>query len=111
MSTALKFYLTSIVIYWIYLIIVSKIIKSQLKKEGLITPKSNIIEKTKNWFETIALSVTPVGNLIIAAMVFIYIDELYDDVKKKSIQIETINAVNTVPYQNVAAKKKYLITG
>ena len=84
----LKFYLVSILIYWVSLMIATSIIKGQLKKEGLkkegLHPKkSSVVEAIANWSQTIIYSCLPVFNLVMVIVMFAKFDDVYYRVKKK----------------------------
>lgn len=95
----LKFYLVSILIYWVSLMIATSIIKGQLKKEGLHPKKSSVVEAIANWSQTMqSLSATikrfsqivicsclPVFNLVMAIAMFAKFDDIYYRVKKKCL--------------------------
>ena len=86
----LKFYLVSILIYWVSLMITTSIIKGKLKKEGLHPKKSSGVEAIANWSQTIAnwsktiiYSCLPVFNLVMAIVMFAKFDDVYYRVKLK----------------------------
>lgn len=86
----LKFYLVSILIYWVSLMITTSIIKGKLKKEGLLPKKSSGVEAIANWSQTIAnwsqtiiYSCLPVFNLVMAIVMFAKFDDVYYRVKLK----------------------------
>ena len=89
----LKFYLVSILIYWVSLMIATSIIKGQLKKEqlkkgqlkkeGLHPKKSSVVEAITNCSQTIICSCLPVFNLVMVIVMFAKFDDVYYRVKKK----------------------------
>ena len=94
----LKFYLVSILIYWVSLMIATSIIKGQLKKEqlkkeqlkkgqlkkeGLHPKKSSVVEEIARWSKTIICSCLPVFNLVMVIVMFAKFDDVYYRVKKK----------------------------
>ena len=88
----LKFYLVSILIYWVSLMIATSIIKGQLKKEGLHPKKSHlppvtksVVEAIANWSQTIICSCLPVFNLVMVIAMFAKFDDIYYRVKKKCL--------------------------
>lgn len=72
----LKFYLVSILIYLVSLMIVTSIIKGKIKKEGLRPKKSSVVK-------TIICSCLPVFNLVMVIVMFAKFDDVYYRVKKK----------------------------
>ena len=84
----LKFYLVSILIYWVSLMIATSIIKGQLKKEqlkkeGLHPKKSSVVEAITHGSQTIICSCLPVFNLVMVIVMFAKFDDVYYRVKKK----------------------------
>ena len=79
----LKFYLVSILIYLVSLMIVTSIIKGQLKKEGLHPKKPSVVEEIASWSRTIICSCLPVFNLVMVIVMFAKFDDVYYRVKKK----------------------------
>ena len=83
----LKVYLVTIVVFWIAFLISSKLIKIQLKKDGLlekmkeIDKASSLIDRTKVMSNgiilSIILSIIPIFNLLMAGYMFVGIDTLY----------------------------------
>ena len=83
----LKFYLVSILIYLVSLMIVTSIIKGKIKKEGLrpkkSSKKSSVVEEIASWSKTIICSCLPVFNLVMVIVMFAKFDDVYYRVKKK----------------------------
>ena len=83
----LKVYLVTIVVFWIAFLISSKLIKIQLKKDGLLEKMkeldkaSSLIDRTKVMSRgiilSIILSIIPIFNLLMAGYMFVGIDTLY----------------------------------
>ena len=88
----LKVYLVTIVVFWIAFLISSKLIKIQLKKDGLLDKMKEIdkalslIDRTKNMSDCIILSIIPIFNLLMAGYMFVGIDTIYIKVKEKCLQ-------------------------
>ena len=88
----LKVYLVTIVVFWIsYLrsvLISTKLIRIQLKKDGLlekmkeIDKASSLIDRTKVMSGCIILSIIPIFNLLMAAYMFVEIDTIYKSKRK-----------------------------
>ena len=79
----LKTYLVTIGIFWIAFLIINKIIKIQLKRDGLLkrmkehNKTESLINKVKGISGCIILSIVPVINIIMAGYMFIGIDAIY----------------------------------
>ena len=118
----LKFYLVSILIYWVSLMIATSIIKGQLKKEGLkkeglkkegLHPKkSSVVEAIANWSQTIAnwsqtiiYSCLPVFNLVMVIVMFAKFDDVYYRVKKKYLPEISTNVTQLSQSLSVAIKR------
>ena len=87
----LKTYLVTIGIFWIALLIINKIIKIQLKRDGLyermkeLNKAESLIDHVKNVSGCVILSIVPVINIIMAGYMFIGIDAIYIKVKEKCL--------------------------
>lgn len=81
----LKIYITTVLIYFIATHIVGEIIETELQKQGLIMPRNSTIDSIKNWSQTIIASVIPVINILFIIFMFVKIDILYSEMKKKCI--------------------------
>ena len=87
----LKVYLVTIVVFWIAVLISTKLIRIQLKKDGLlekmkeIDKASSLIDRTKVMSGCIILSIIPIFNLLMAAYMFVEIDTVYIKVKEKCL--------------------------
>jgi hypothetical protein len=87
----LKVYLITIVVFWIADLIINKLIKIQLKKDGLlekmkeIDKASSLIDRTKVMSGRIIVSIIPIFNLLMAAYMFVEIDTIYIKVKEKCL--------------------------
>ena len=84
----LKVYIVTIVVFWIAFLIISKLIKIQLKKDGLlekmkeIDKASSLIDRTKNMSGCIIVSIIPIFNLLVAGYIFVGIDTIYNSKRK-----------------------------
>ena len=87
----LKVYIVTIVVFWIAFLIINKIIKIQLKRDGLyerrkeLNKAESLIDHVKNVSGLIILSIVPVINIIMAGYMFIGIDAIYIKVKEKCL--------------------------
>ena len=111
----LKFYLVSILIYWVSLMIATSIIKGQLKKEGLkkeglkkeglLPKKSSGVETIAKWSQTIIYSCLPVFNLVMVIVMFAKFDDVYYRVKKKYLPEISTNVTQLSQSLSVAIKR------
>lgn len=91
----LKVYIVTIVVFWIAFLISSKLIKIQLKKDGLlekmkeIDKASSLIDHVKTTSTLVLLSIIPIFNLLMAGYMFVGIDTLYIKVKEKCLPEDT----------------------
>lgn len=91
----LKIYLVTIVVFWIADLIITKLIRIQLKKDGLlekmkeINKASSLIDRTKDISDCIILSIIPIFNLLMAGYMFVGIDTIYIKVKEKCLPEDT----------------------
>ena len=92
----LKFYLVSILIYQVSLMITTSIIKGKLKKEGLLPKKSSGVETIAKWSQTIIYSCLPVFNLVMVIVMFAKFDDVYYRVKK-SVAIKRFSQIANLP--------------
>ena len=89
----LKVYLVTIVVFWIAFLISSKLIKIQLKKDGLhermkeLNKAESLIDHVKNVSGCVILSIVPVINIIMAGYMFMFIGiyAIYIKVKEKCL--------------------------
>ena len=87
----LKTYLVTIGIFWIALLIVSQIIKIQLKRDGLFermkeyNKTESLINKIRDTSGRIVLSIIPVANITMAGYMFVRIDAIYASARRKIV--------------------------
>ena len=91
----LKVYLVTIVVFLISVLISTKLIRIQLKKDGLlekmkeIDKTTSLIGRIKGLSVCIILSIIPIFNLLMAGYMFVGIDTMYIKVKEKCFPEDT----------------------